>query len=48
METVALLAWSSAPSDDEIRRSHAGHLCRCGAHPRILRAVRRAAREAAQ
>ena len=48
METVALLAWNAAPSDEEIRRSLSGHLCRCGAHPRILRAVRRAAREAAQ
>jgi aerobic-type carbon monoxide dehydrogenase small subunit (CoxS/CutS family) len=45
METVALLAWNGAPSEDEIRRALDSHLCRCGAHPRILRAVRRAARE---
>ena len=47
METVALLAWSSTPSEAEIRRVLQTHLCRCGAHPRILRAVRRAARESA-
>jgi aerobic-type carbon monoxide dehydrogenase small subunit (CoxS/CutS family) len=47
METVALLAWSSEPSEEEIRRALSSHLCRCGAHPRILRAVRRAARESA-
>ena len=44
METVALLAWNDAPDDAEIRRALDTHLCRCGAHPRILRAVRRAAR----
>jgi aerobic-type carbon monoxide dehydrogenase small subunit (CoxS/CutS family) len=47
METVALLAWNSAPAEEEIRRALSTHLCRCGAHPRILRAVRRAARESA-
>lgn len=44
METVALLAWNDAPEDAEIRRVLDTHLCRCGAHPRILRAVLRAAR----
>ena len=44
METVALLAWNDAPDDAEIRRALDTHLCRCGAHPRILRAVLRAAR----
>jgi nicotinate dehydrogenase subunit A len=44
METVALLAWNDAPDDAEIRRALDTHLCRCGAHPRILRAVQRAAR----
>jgi isoquinoline 1-oxidoreductase alpha subunit/nicotinate dehydrogenase subunit A len=34
-----------APSDAEIRAALTGHLCRCGAHPRMLRAVRRAMRE---
>ncbi|HEX2484604.1 MAG TPA: (2Fe-2S)-binding protein [Myxococcota bacterium] len=48
MEIVALLAWSSAPSEPDLRRALASHLCRCGAHPRILRAARRAAREVAR
>ena len=43
METVALLAWNDAPAEADIRRVLDSHLCRCGAHPRILRAVRRAA-----
>lgn len=43
--TAALLAWNDDPSDEEIRQSLTPHLCRCGAHPRILRAVKRAARE---
>jgi nicotinate dehydrogenase subunit A len=44
MEVVALLAWQDDPSEADIRRALDSHLCRCGAHPRILRAVRRAAR----
>jgi len=41
MQTVGLLAWNDSPTEAEIRRALDGHLCRCGAHPRILRAVRR-------
>ena len=37
----ALLDRTPAPADDEVRDALAGHLCRCGSHPRILRAVRR-------
>jgi nicotinate dehydrogenase subunit A len=44
MAVVALLAWNGEPSDADVRRALNGHLCRCGAHPRILRAVQRAAR----
>jgi nicotinate dehydrogenase subunit A len=44
---VALLERTRAPSDAEIMAALAGHLCRCGAHPRMLRAVRRAAEELA-
>jgi nicotinate dehydrogenase subunit A len=40
----ALLDVDPDPSDEDIRQALAGHLCRCGSHPRILRAVRRAAR----
>jgi nicotinate dehydrogenase subunit A len=41
---VALLDRTPAPSGEEIREALAGHLCRCGTHPRIVRAVERAAR----
>ena len=40
--TTALLRKSPHPSDVQIRQALDGNLCRCGAHPRILRAVRRA------
>jgi aerobic-type carbon monoxide dehydrogenase small subunit (CoxS/CutS family) len=45
MAAAGLLAWNDEPSDGDIARALAGHLCRCGAHARILRAIRRAARE---
>lgn len=40
---VALLARTPCPSRDEIAAALDANLCRCGAHPRILRAVARAA-----
>ena len=40
---AALLERNPAPSDGEIREALAGTLCRCGSHPRILKAIRRAA-----
>jgi nicotinate dehydrogenase subunit A len=40
---TALLDARPDPSDEEIRSALAGHLCRCGSQPRILKAVRRAA-----
>jgi nicotinate dehydrogenase subunit A len=48
MTATALLARNPKPGDDDIRRALAGNLCRCGTHARILRAVARAAREAAR
>ena len=42
---VALLERVPDPSDDEIREALEPHLCRCGSHWRIIKAVRRAARE---
>jgi nicotinate dehydrogenase subunit A len=48
MAARALLDRVADPSDDEIRAALDGHLCRCGTHPRILRAIRRAAAEAAR
>ena len=41
--TVALLARTPEPGDNEIRAALSHNLCRCGAHVEILRAVRRAA-----
>ena len=46
MTAYALLARNARPSEAEIREALDGNLCRCGAHVRILRAVRRAAGEA--
>ena len=40
--TVALLWKIPHPSDRQIREALDGNLCRCGAHSRILRAVKRA------
>ena len=44
MRAQALLMRNSKPSDAEIRAELATHLCRCGTHMRILRAIHRAAR----
>ena len=41
--TAAALLWKTPhPSDRQIREALDGNLCRCGAHARILRAVKRA------
>jgi nicotinate dehydrogenase subunit A len=40
---VALLERENQPSDDQIRAALDPHLCRCGTHWRIIKAVRRAA-----
>ncbi len=45
---AALLARNPAPGRAEIAAALDGQICRCGAHPRILRAVERAAREMAR
>jgi aerobic-type carbon monoxide dehydrogenase small subunit (CoxS/CutS family) len=44
MRAQALLQRNSKPTDEQIRAEFAPHLCRCGTHMRILRAVHRAAR----
>jgi nicotinate dehydrogenase subunit A len=44
MRAQALLHGNPRPTDDEIRAELESHLCRCGTHMRILRAVHRAAR----
>ncbi len=40
---AALLRLNPRPSEDEVKAALDRHLCRCGAHTRIVRAVRRAA-----
>ncbi|TPN36844.1 MULTISPECIES: (2Fe-2S)-binding protein [unclassified Mesorhizobium] len=47
MSAVACIREGHAGSDDEIREYMAGNLCRCGAYPHIVAAVRQAAPEAA-
>ena len=39
---VALLERTPSASEDDIKRTLNGHLCRCGAYPRIVEAVRSA------
>jgi nicotinate dehydrogenase subunit A len=43
MSAKALLDANPRASDAEIRQALERHLCRCGTHQRILRAIRRAA-----
>jgi len=40
---AAFLEKSPSPTDDEIKQALSGHLCRCGAQPRMVKAVARAA-----
>ena len=47
MAAKGLLDANPRASDAEIRTALKGNLCRCGTHHRILRAVRRAAKEIA-
>lgn len=44
MSAKALLARNPAPQRADIIAALEPHLCRCGAHPRMVRAVERAAR----
>ena len=45
MASKALLDRTPNPTEQEIRKALEPILCRCGTHPGIIRAVRRAARE---
>ena len=47
ISAAALLATDPDPDEDAIRTAMEPHLCRCGSHNRIIRAIRRAAREMA-
>ena len=42
MTAQALLLRNPKPSEDDVRKALEGHLCRCGSHNRIVRAVMRA------
>jgi|SRR5882724_1200893 len=46
MAAQALLARNPTPNEAEVKHALDGHLCRCGAHNRIVRAVLRASKEA--
>ena len=42
---AALLNDNPAPDDQVIKQALSGHLCRCGAQPRMLKAIKRASAE---
>lgn len=42
---AAFLDKNPTPTETEIKQALAGHLCRCGAQPRMVRAVARAAKK---
>lgn len=44
VKAAELLSKTPKPSEAQIRQAMNGHLCRCGTYPRILKAIRRAAR----
>jgi aerobic-type carbon monoxide dehydrogenase small subunit (CoxS/CutS family) len=48
VSATALLSRQPSPSDDEIKGALNGHICRCGAYVRILRAVKDASTEMAK
>jgi aerobic-type carbon monoxide dehydrogenase small subunit (CoxS/CutS family) len=48
MSATALLAQANSPSEEQIMAAMNGNLCRCGTYPRILAAIRRAAKPMAQ
>ena len=43
LAAVALLSENPNPTEDDVLRGMAGNICRCGAYPKILRAVLSAA-----
>jgi aerobic-type carbon monoxide dehydrogenase small subunit (CoxS/CutS family) len=44
VKAAELLEQKPMPTDAEIRAAMNGHLCRCGTYPRIIAAIKRAAR----
>ena len=45
VSAAALLASNKTPDEKQIREALDKHLCRCGSHNRVVRAVQKAARE---
>jgi len=45
MAAAALLAENPRPTEAEVRRGMSGNLCRCGAYPKIVKAVLDAAQQ---
>jgi nicotinate dehydrogenase subunit A len=45
MSAKSLLDGNKNPSDSQIKAALNGNLCRCGTHTRILKAIKRAAKE---
>jgi len=43
MSSVSLLQSNHNPSEEQIAQSMQGNICRCGTHPRIIEAIRKAA-----
>jgi aerobic-type carbon monoxide dehydrogenase small subunit (CoxS/CutS family) len=48
MSATALLSERASPTDEQIVTAMNGNVCRCGTYPRIVQAVRHAARMGAQ
>ena len=48
LAAIALLHALPHPSEDDVRRGMSGNLCRCGAYPKILRAVQAVGKASAQ
>ena len=46
MQSAAFLAKNKTPSETDNKNALANNLCRCGTHPRIVRAVKRASAQA--
>jgi len=47
LAAISLLRQNPNPTEADVRRGMSGNLCRCGAYPKIVRAVLAAAREGA-
>ena len=44
IQAAHLLSKTPQPTEAQIRAAMNGHLCRCGAYPRVIKAIQRAAR----